>query len=156
MSWIESAVIRAQEEKVENENALAYSLNIHEHFLEYCENLWMKFSRILEEIKAHFKEDCSIKKDDNQLVITIALVVITITVVKKNVLEHCYGEANLEYRCSHNFGKPQLAVKCLYLNPTDHPIWIYKVLQGKEQIEVPFGEDEAENVIKTALWKYVQ
>lgn len=156
MSWIESAVIRAQEEKAENAKAFSYSLKIHEHFLEHCENLWMKFSTILEEIKKHFKEDYSIQKDENQLVITIALVVITITVVKKNVREHYYGEADLKYKCSHDSGKPKLAVESLYLNPTEHPVWMYKVLQGKEEIEVAFSEVEAEHVIKTALWKYVE
>lgn len=157
MGWIESAAIRAREEKVEKEKAHTYSLEIHEHFLEHYEDLWMKFSTILEEIQENFKEDCSVqKKDGTQLVITIALVVITINAVKKNLTEHYHGEAYIEYSCSHNPGKPQLAVESLYLNPIDHPVWMYKMEQNGKEVDVPFSEIEAEDVIKTALWKYIQ
>lgn len=156
MDWIETAAARARLEMAEKEKTLAYSLEIHDHFLEHCEQLWMKFSEVLEKIKESFGEDCNIrKKDGTQLVITIALVVITIKAVEKIMPEHYYGEAYLEYSCSHDPGKPQLAIETLYLNPTDHPVWMYKIIQNGEQKEVPFNEAEAENIIKTALWKYL-
>lgn len=157
MDWIETAAERARLEMAEKNKTLAHSLEIHNYFLEHCEHLWMKFSEILEKIKESFGEHCNIqKKDGTQLVITIALVVITITAVEKIMPEHHHGEAYIEYTCSHNPGKPQLAVESLYLNPTAHPVWVYKTFQNGKETEVPFSEADAENTIKTALWKYLE